>query len=690
MSRGRRLLLLALSLASLPLALWSVWTVARSPLPSATDSANPAQGPHPAGAPGLAAAPPPRGPGMGDESASPPATGPALVHLKGVVVDDAGSPLRDTHIWVGSMLENRKDGEGVLVDSEGRFDLAAPAGLPVVDLLAVPPGTIGCWMQVENPGRAPIRWVLQRHFHGTIRVVLEGSAVPEGASVTLLLCAPDGSKCGLKHEGKADGGASTYAFDADDDTFGVRVGDYAVHVAAPGVRGGPVPVHLGPEGGEVVVRVPLRPAPDGVVAGVVLDPNRKPMAGVWVQLLYETWEPLDPSSDGETDAEGRFRYEGLHPGRVRLLVRAAGYEGVVIVPSPDVEIVASPGAAIRGRVSKPPPADRPGLEVECVAVDPDGSGPSAGSYDHDGAFWFKVVAGTYDLFAKDGPVEGARTRVSARPGETRDDVVLAAPEPAALLRGIVLDNDGRPLYDATVDVAEDAPGGRSLDTVTTDKEGRFLVRARARVPLRVTAGLKAEAPHESRWGTVSGVLAAAQPVTLRLALVGAVAGKVLLGEARPGSEDEVVEIPWEALVNARSTVAPDGSFLLAAVRPGARRFTARVGSRVAWPPVDVQVLSGKSVEDVRIPLVEGGVIEGEVRDADGKPAQGAWIQAWRWGGPLPPWARSDEHGRFRLTGLVPDEWRVTASRMGWPRSVERTVSVSLGSVTTVLLSPDSR
>jgi len=133
----------------------------------------------------------------------------------------------------------------------------------------------------------------------------------------------------------------------------------------------------------------------------------------------------------------------------------------------------------------------------------------------------------------------------------------------------------------------------------------------------------------------------------------------------------------------------DGAFY-ADLPPGPWRLSASVGDLVAWPPVDVHAVDGATLRGVSLPLVPGAAMEGDVRDADGKPVVGAFVRVERDSrsdarlSPRPA-VRTSEDGRFRHAGLLPGRWRVRANRQDWPRPVEDRVDVSLGEPSQVSL-----
>jgi hypothetical protein len=133
-----------------------------------------------------------------------------------------------------------------------------------------------------------------------------------------------------------------------------------------------------------------------------------------------------------------------------------------------------------------------------------------------------------------------------------------------------------------------------------------------------------------------------------------------------------------------SGIAHDGSFGLDVFPPFPLLVSARVGSRVCWPPVAADPTQERHGEFV-LPLVEGGAIEVEVRESAETARRGVRVEADGGPGPLPEDAVTDDAGRVRLVGLCPGRWRVRTSPRGWPAVVESEVEVTLGASTKVVL-----
>lgn len=224
----------------------------------------------------------------------------------------------------------------------------------------------------------------------------------------------------------------------------------------------------------------------GVIEGTVLDHDGStPVAGAPVRLIH----PLLANYEVATDAEGRFRFEGVAPHshccRLEtsvddgLFYRAASVGAQVTRhgQTVEVEIVLPVQGRVSGRVEQAGGAPVAGAVVTLAG----------GRYPHqrlqaqsdaNGEFTFgNVLEGEIALGALDNTGLGGRTTTTID-SEGQERHVLVRLEPAGEIEGVVRSPiDGSAVPFAQVQLRR---GGGLFDAATADDAGRFLFVA---VPL---------------------------------------------------------------------------------------------------------------------------------------------------------------------------------------------------------------
>ena len=119
---------------------------------------------------------------------------------------------------------------------------------------------------------------------------------------------------------------------------------------------------------------------------------------------------------------------------------------------------------------------------------------------------------------------------------------------------------------------------------------------------------------------------------------------------------------------------PAGEFTLTASRPGFLDSTfgqKQPGS--GRPGTPIVLVEGQKLDRVLLPIARGGVITGTVVDDRGEPEFGAQVRALRWvmrtgerSLQLANTTSTDDRGMYRLTGLVPGDYLVSATSTDTP------------------------
>jgi protocatechuate 3,4-dioxygenase beta subunit len=212
------------------------------------------------------------------------------------------------------------------------------------------------------------------------------------------------------------------------------------------------------------------------LGGVVLSETRQPVAGASVSL-----EGGGGGDETTTDGAGRFRFDHLSPARYTLRANVTGQssepaEAVVVEgePVPDVTLVLSGGATLRGSVSGLPETLRGAVNVSAngprdfwatVRTGPDGrfefSGVPAGQIS------VRASAGDFSS----GTMRSANASVTVAEGQTEAEVEVVFEGDGALSGRVT--RGGKPVADARI-VAGAARTGRSASG-RTDETGAYRI-----------------------------------------------------------------------------------------------------------------------------------------------------------------------------------------------------------------------
>src|SRR5262245_56960490 len=142
-----------------------------------------------------------------------------------------------------------------------------------------------------------------------------------------------------------------------------------------------------------------------------------------------------------------------------------------------------------------------------------------------------------------------------------------------------------------------------------------------------------------------------------------------LARARVIATSPALPEPRVAITGADGTYAmtdlPPGAYTIAASRTGFAPYSYGQGRAMAGTPFNVA--SGQQLTGIDLALVVGGVIAGRILDEDGAPFAGATVEALlhrAQGGtdalfPVAT-AQTDDRGEFRLFGLAPGPYYVSA------------------------------
>ncbi len=637
--------------------------------------------------------------------------------LEGRVVDTRGEPLAGAEVaWTlfgpgGSYLREDPDAHGT-TGGDGLFRIADLAAGRHLDLTVHHPAHAPrklLQLAMPEPDAEPLEIVLApaRVLAGRV-VDGRGAGVP-GAQLYR-------SRMNLSVFGGRSGGHDRLGATDAEGRFrlaGLAPGYLDLQVVAEGYRtrdveGLQVAADRDLEGVEVVL---LRGA---TLEGRVTTGDGEPAAGLVVQVQGESRlfgrrrpgtppRPYRPSQrSAHTDAEGRYRVDGLEPDRYTVQAKAEGRGeaqarleigelGEVGETHLDLVLKEGRGVTVAGRVVDEDGGPVPGAEVRLAAGDRrNGSMQLGGASLPDGSFRLTgVAAGTYRLTAggpglldpepdrqvqvAGAPVEGIELRVARSAGLTVTGRLLGlTPEEARWVRVDAWQGFGRSLPGAV-----EAPDGYRVAGLDP---GPWVVGAAHADGRHVesTIELTAETPQ----------------AVLDLEFPGA--GFTLSGHAaadgRPLAGALVELAPSAPQVDAgrRQTRAGlDGRFVLRDLPAGRYRlFVLDEGSGVGTG-LEVALDEDRTVavEIATAPL------RGRVLRSDGTPAEGAVVLLMgrheALGGHLRvPAVRTDADGAFVLPRLAPGTYGATVEAEGLPlQNFDADVQPQSGGFVEVFLPP---
>jgi carboxypeptidase family protein len=396
---------------------------------------------------------------------------------------------------------------------------------------------------------------------------------------------------------------------AADGTFrmrSLRAGPHTLFVRREGMLGPKqervdLPEAGGVEGIDIVLARPR------VLAGVVLDVERRPVAGARVSVLPDWTARKFRASRWSTQStttaqDGCFRLTGVSEGPVVLDVHAEGRGQVerrgLEADSQGIEILLPGPTGIAGAVRDAETGEpvqryridgyrvlrRIGdLPASTQRISNKSIASEDGSFEH-----LDVDAGSLVLaFEAEGFVREMLGEIEVRPGEIRRGLEVRLRR-AATIRGTVVARDaGTPVYDASIQLFEEDRGpGLTL--------------------------------HPSDF----------------------------LGRRRCRSE-------------------PDGAFELRNLDPGRHRLRVSHDSFVPALSDPIEAKGGETIEGLVISLPRGGGVDGHASAEGRTPLVGGTVMASPvdfGGAPLQEKAiETDREGYFRLEGLAPGRWTIEAS-----------------------------
>ena len=328
-----------------------------------------------------------------------------------------------------------------------------------------------------------------------------------------------------------------------------------------------------------------------------------------------------------------------------------------------------------------------------------GEGVTSSRSDEEGRFLFEPTEpGVYELavvtaegFLPFAPEWGfSPIRLVAREGVRLREIVLSL-RPAIDYQGQVVDPEGQPVAGAEVIILS-MPGGQTdlvplPDRFRSDDEGRFTFHAPDNALLEAShAGFT---PGTARLDITAQV---SHRLVIRLRALGEdraehrISGRVVSSSGDPVA-DALVVARSQAMMVERDEDEPrrtvqgltneNGEFDLGGLTAGQYRVTASHSDYASARITDVEA----GTEDVRLELVEGATLRGEVRhQATGEPVAGFSIVLLLQTGELTrePYRTAtvfDGSGTYEIIGLGPGEYEVMATARDFAPAARRSFTV---------------
>jgi protocatechuate 3,4-dioxygenase beta subunit len=436
-------------------------------------------------------------------------------------------------------------------------------------------------------------------------------------------------------------------------------GGFTIDTIDPGIA---LRLEAAAEGFETTTRravIPREEAPaaqlvlrrTGTLVGRVLGPDGAPRQATVVLAGSGVW----PARAIATDAEGRYRVAGVPGGVYELRARSGSLvaeprDGIELEPGEtrDVALQLAPGASLRVEV-RDADADAP-LDGAELVVTEDGLGfvPQVARTVQGGMATVEGLRAVAHRCGVRAPGYVALVAVVCTPGET---VARFALRRSAEIRGIVVDALGAPVRGAQVEVGGTTDAGEGVSMSAGSLAFRALLFEAQR------HGPTALRPAGELGVTLGGV----PPIPL--IAMGFDADARRLDASRTALEVD------GGLDAAATTIGfatdAEGRFRITDVPPGRITLVAR---HLAYAPAFTApriVVAGARIEDVRIVLTEGGVIDGRVTDARGRPIEAIRVELQVAGEAVPRGLLAGNDGRFEFRGVA-GEVTLTAFAPGAP------------------------
>jgi protocatechuate 3,4-dioxygenase beta subunit len=479
-----------------------------------------------------------------------------------------------------------------------------------------------------------------------------------------------------------------------------------LRAAAAGYQGGAGRVQQGAELPTIVLE------PAVALRGHVVDEQGAALAGIEVQGHPDAGMNRRMRGQGVQTAwtaeDGGFRLSGLAPTtRYKVTAQEPGYATTgeaIVTPAPGergelVEIVLPVGRRVLGTVLTVD--DLPIAGATVTLHRPLGGdlrsaffqrfrgrqeAPATATTDGEGRFEVRDLGpGRYDLEVQAEGFAATTIRgVEIPAGGGQSELGTVILEPGVSLAGQVVDEDGAPLEGASVGASPARGmglpfplGGRAVEGVETDAEGRFLLQdLKAGESIDLGVGLEGYLGR-----SLPGVAVPREaPLEIVLETAAQIAGQVVNEKDEP-VPNAVVLLSQQGSAfrggQQHERTGEDGTFLFGTVEPGSYTLMARQRGALPSEERTLAVTKGQAVSAVTLVLRRGATVEGQVFSNDGNPVHGARVGSVQSSSmnPMNPMAslfvsaETDGDGHYRLEGVPPGSLSLEANHPGHSRAV---------------------
>jgi hypothetical protein len=596
--------------------------------------------------------------------------------IEGFVVDAQGNPAAGAEVQVsGRVPEVTTSGSG------GGFSVEVEAGTYTVS--ARRGGEAGSLDKslIVSAGKT-VRDVRIQLGQGS---ALEGRVVARSTGAPVAGASVDVSPYG--HNG--DSGRAVTDGSGNFSVGGLAPGSYDLVVSAPGFSTNTRRALTVSAGERFPIEIQLTGT--GAVEGQVRDSAGQPVAGAQV-VGGDRWAGSLSSMPAEsrTDAEGRYRLEGLSVGSQSITARREGAtlgasqrvsikEGVTAQADFTLEETGTVEGVIRAASGSLP------AEQLLVLAFPQhrGRGPSFSftdfrpiEADPGGSFRLVLPPGTYEMRAvsseRRAPGSRESKTVEVEAGKTvRAELTLAEERGTDGLQGVVLEPDGSPSAGAFVSISSEG-SRRSRWMSPADEQGRFSIAMSSEGNTN-QGRLNLTASNGGRLGEVQGVRPGERNVVVKLRPAASARGRVVRASGGAPVQGFTLTVLSQDrgsfMMGDRTWEFPGDRFELRDVLAAPVKLRVRTTDGAGGEAL-VTPMSG-SVTEVEISVKSMAGVRGRVVDATTKAPLSEVLVFIEGERPGDPDNATTGDGRFSLEGVAPGERTLVLMGSGMAQRMER-------------------